>query len=257
MIFGTLGEAMVEKDFLVEPHPKTVALVPHPSIMVVIGAGAFLLFIGETVGTAQELPTGAVGLSGRAFIERPGLGGISYPAAAMRNGQAAASPGQWLIDDVAGERAKFELRRVTAMPLSKTNARDAAHVGAGFGSPSSDERRAQEVTSSISTPTVEDGTLGTRRPQRALKRSNDASPRPDPSPGLVASATKCTDAPVGLAPEGEHWYYRLDPEAHRKCWYMRAFKGDKAWRRTIENSRPLSELTLPDPAIRIGLGDSL
>jgi hypothetical protein len=143
---------MVEKSFLVEPHRKAVTLVRHPSIMVVIGVGAFLLFIGETVGTAQELPTGTIGLSGRAFIERPGLGGISYPAAATHNGQATASPGQWLIDDVARERAKFELRQVSPMPLSATNARDAAHVGAGVGLPSSDERRAQEVGNKSSEP---------------------------------------------------------------------------------------------------------
>src|SRR5215469_3298392 len=122
---------MVEKAFLVEPHRKAVTLVAHPSIMVVIGVGAFLLFIGKTVGTAQELPVGTIGLSGRIFIERPGLGGISYPAAATHNGQATASPGQWLIDDVARERAKFELRQISPMPLSATNARDAAHVGAG------------------------------------------------------------------------------------------------------------------------------
>jgi hypothetical protein len=143
---------MVEKAFLVEPHRKAVTLVRHPSIMVVIGVGAFLLFIGETVGAAQELPTGTIGLSGRAFIERPGLGGISYPAAATHNGQATASPGQWLIDDVARERAKFELRQVSPMPLSATNARDAAHVGAGVGLPSSDERRAQGVGNKSSEP---------------------------------------------------------------------------------------------------------
>ena len=136
---------MVEKAFLVEPHRKAVTLVRHPSIMVVIGMSAFLLFIGETVGTAQELPTGTIGVSGRAFIERPGLGGISYPAAATHNGQTTASPGQWLIDDVARERAKFELGQVSPMPLSATNARDAAHVGAGAGLPSSGERRAQKV----------------------------------------------------------------------------------------------------------------
>ena len=45
---------MVEKAFLVEPHRKAVMLVRHPSIMVVIGVGAFLLFIGETVETAQH-----------------------------------------------------------------------------------------------------------------------------------------------------------------------------------------------------------
>jgi hypothetical protein len=49
---------MVGKAFRVEPQRKAVMLVCHPCIMVVIGVGAFLLFIGETVGTAQELPTG-------------------------------------------------------------------------------------------------------------------------------------------------------------------------------------------------------
>ena len=142
---------MVEKAFLVEPHRKAVTLVRHPSIMVVIGVGAFLLFfIGKTVGTAQELPTGTIGLSGRAFIEPQGLGGISDPAAAAHNAQATASPGQWLIDDVARERAEFELRQVSPMPLSAT--RDAAHVGAGAGLPSSGERRAQEVGKKSSEP---------------------------------------------------------------------------------------------------------
>jgi hypothetical protein len=141
---------MVEKAFLVEPHRKAVTLVRYPSIMVVIGVSAFLLFIGEMVGTAQELPTGTIGLSGRASIERPGLGGISYPAAATHNGQATASPGQWLIDDVARERAEFEVRQISPMPLSAT--RDAAHVGAGAALPSSDERRAQEVGKKSSEP---------------------------------------------------------------------------------------------------------
>jgi hypothetical protein len=143
---------MVEKAFLVEPHRKAVTLVRHPSIMVVIGVSAFLLFIGETVGTAQERPTGTIGLSGRAFIERPGLGAISYPAAATHNDQVTASPGQWLIDDVARERAEVELRQISPMPLSATNARDATHVGAGAALPSSDERRAQEVGNKSSEP---------------------------------------------------------------------------------------------------------
>ena len=143
-MFDALGEVMVEKASLLEPHRKAVTPVSHPSITAVIGVGAFLLFfIGKTVGTAQELPTGTIGLSGRAFIERPGLGAISHPAAATHDGQATASPGQWLIDDVVRERAEFELRQVSPMPLSAT--RDAAHVGAGAGLPSSGERRAQKV----------------------------------------------------------------------------------------------------------------
>ena len=69
IVFGALGEAMVEKAFLVEPHRKAVTLVRHPSIMVVIGVGAFLLFIGETVGTAQNDQ-----LSCRRNAQRPGDG---------------------------------------------------------------------------------------------------------------------------------------------------------------------------------------
>jgi hypothetical protein len=138
---------MVEKAFLVEPPRRAVTLVRRPSIMVVIGVGAFLLFVGETVGTAQELPRGTIGLSGRASIERPGLGGIT-----THNGQATASPGQWLIEDVARERAKFELRQISPMPLSATHARDAAHVGAGVGLPSSDKRHAHEVGNKSSEP---------------------------------------------------------------------------------------------------------
>ena len=243
---------MVEKASLLEPHRKAVTPVSHPSITAVIGVGAFLLFfIGKTVGTAQELPTNTIGLSGHAFIERAGLRGISYSAAATDNGQATASPGQWLIDDIARERAKFELMQVSPIPLSATNPRDAAHVGAGAGSPSSNERRAQELTSSIGTPTVEDSTLGTHRPQRAIRRSNGG---PDPSPGLDDSARKCVEAPVGLASEGEHWYYRLDRETHRKCWYVRAFREDRARRSVAESDQRPTEPASPDPSIRIGLG---
>src|ERR1700756_5743321 len=113
---------MVGKPFRVAPQRKALMLVCHPRIMVVIGVGAFLLFIGETVGTAQELPTGTIDPSDRVSMERSGLGGIGDPAAALQNRQPTASPGQWLIDDVARERAQFELRQVSPKPLSATNA---------------------------------------------------------------------------------------------------------------------------------------
>jgi hypothetical protein len=65
---------MVETAFLVEPHRKAVRLVRYRSIMVLIGVGAFLLFIGKTIGTAQEIAEGTIGLSDRASMERSGLG---------------------------------------------------------------------------------------------------------------------------------------------------------------------------------------
>jgi hypothetical protein len=224
-------------------------LFRHPSTMIAVCVSAFLLFIDETLGTAQELFTGT--MADRASMERSGLGGISARVTAQ-NGQATASPGQWLIDDVARERAEFDLRQVSRKPLSATNAaRDAAHVEAGVGLPSDGirageaVRRAEGVINSIGTPTAEGGGLGAGPSRRALKRSNGTSPRPDTSGGLIDSATKCIEAPVGAAPEGEYWYYRLDREIHRKCWYVRAIKEDRAQGSIVESDRRQSEPTLP------------
>ena len=37
-----------------------------------------------------------------------------------------------------------------------------------------------------------------------------------------ASADDCLKAPNSAAPQGSHWYYRLDRANQRKCWYLRA-----------------------------------
>jgi hypothetical protein len=222
--------------------------------MILIGVGPFLLFIGKTFGTAQELSTVTIGLSDRVSKERSDLGGISDPAAATQNGQATASPGQWLIDDVARERAEFELRQVSPKPLSAINAAPGAtHVEAGVGLPSSDDtragadkRRSEDVTSPIGTPRVEDGGAGSPPLQRALKRWDGVPPRPDTSQGLADYPTDCIEAPIGRAPEGEHWYYRLNRDTRQKCWYVRALKKDRAEPSVVENDRGLSEPTSPN-----------
>jgi len=99
---------MVETAVPLEPHRKAVGLVHYPTVMVVIGVGAFLPFVSKTV-EVQELSTSTVDPSARASVEREGFGGISYAAAATPDGRATARPGQRLIDDVARERAKSEL----------------------------------------------------------------------------------------------------------------------------------------------------
>src|SRR5215471_13365671 len=38
-------------------------------------------------------------------------------------------------------------------------------------------------------------------------------------PGHAAS-DECLAGPNRSAPEGKHWYYRLDRDTHRKCWYL-------------------------------------
>ena len=218
--------------------------------MIVVGVNAFLVFTGEMLGSAQELPTDSLDLRDRPSMRRSGLDGISDHATATPNGQTTATPGQWLIDDVARERAEFELRQATPKPLSAVNAaRDNAHVEAGIGSPSDDARaggheRRAEVTNSIGTPTAEGGPLGAASPQRALKRSDSASARPDTSRGLD-SAAKCMEAPVGAAPEGEYWHYRLDRETHRKCWHVEAIREDRAQHSIVESDRHQSGPTSP------------
>ena len=38
----------------------------------------------------------------------------------------------------------------------------------------------------------------------------------------TARADDCLTAPNSPAPQGTHWYYRLDRTNQRKCWYVRA-----------------------------------
>lgn len=38
----------------------------------------------------------------------------------------------------------------------------------------------------------------------------------------AARAAACLPAPVRAPPDGQHWFYRTDRDANRKCWYLRA-----------------------------------
>ena len=40
------------------------------------------------------------------------------------------------------------------------------------------------------------------------------------SHGAVPAADDCLSKPKGLAPEGSHWYYRIDRATKRHCWYL-------------------------------------
>ena len=41
------------------------------------------------------------------------------------------------------------------------------------------------------------------------------------SQGAPGAADDCLSAPKGTAPQGQHWYYRLDRGSKRQCWYLR------------------------------------
>ena len=44
--------------------------------------------------------------------------------------------------------------------------------------------------------------------------------------GSANATADCLASPKGAAPQGQHWYYRLDRTTKRQCWYLRA-AGDK------------------------------
>src|SRR3954453_19561581 len=46
------------------------------------------------------------------------------------------------------------------------------------------------------------------------------------------AADNCLPRPKGAAPQGSHWYYRVDRAAKRNCWYVRAQSPAPAASRT-------------------------
>src|ERR1700754_4653051 len=70
-------------------------------------------------------------------------------------------------------------------------------------------------------------------------------------PPTAARADDCSAAPHSVAPKGSHWYYRLDREKKRKCWYLaplgqagqhRAAKGRPAAKTVARASAAVEKL---------------
>ncbi|MBR0857348.1 hypothetical protein [Bradyrhizobium liaoningense] len=65
-----------------------------------------------------------------------------------------------------------------------------------------------------------------------------------PSPSSTANAAAdCLGSPKGAAPQGQHWYYRLDRATKRQCWYLRA-EGGKA----AQSAQAAADTPDPDAA---------
>jgi hypothetical protein len=212
---------------LKELAPRRKAAWPgrRASILAVTGM-ALLLFVGRTVGTADERPTIAQSAAPVPFDPPAASGSGSDPTSTDQTGSIGisgpgqASPGQWLIDDIATNRAASELKGASpnAIP-SKVAAPDAVRAEAGVGLRSFDRKRAgsrqrrrEEATGSIGRPPA--------------SNEHGDSVRPNPSPRSDDVARNCAQAPGGQAPEGEQWHYRLDRKTQRKCWYVRSARQD-------------------------------
>jgi hypothetical protein len=76
----------------------------------------------------------------------------------------------------------------------------------------------------------------------ALMTSAIAAPATDDS--AEASANECLAAPKGAAPQGSHWYYRLEKGTKRKCWYL-ADQAAKARKVAAVSSAPAPSAPTP------------
>ncbi|MDX3967224.1 MAG: hypothetical protein QHD01_11565 [Bradyrhizobium sp.] len=64
-------------------------------------------------------------------------------------------------------------------------------------------------------------------------------------PSAASSASDCLAAPKGAAPQGQHWYYRLERTTKRQCWYLRA-AGDKDSAKTAQTAQAQSDAPTAD-----------
>ena len=70
-------------------------------------------------------------------------------------------------------------------------------------------------------------------------------------PANTARAADCLAAPNSPAPQGSHWYYRLDWTNQRKCWYFRApgQPAQQAAAQAISEAAPAAQLhSMPAPS---------
>lgn len=57
--------------------------------------------------------------------------------------------------------------------------------------------------------------------------AQNAPSAPSAAANTANAASDCLASPKGVAPQGQHWFYRLERATKRQCWYLRA-EGAKA-----------------------------
>ena len=226
---------MIQKSIVLNEVALRWKVVRQPlaaGILAVGGLAALLMLIIEMDGSIPDPPiaaqnaapvpfasTAANGLrSANASIDRQGGDGITDRDDATRVAEAnATGPGAWLISDVAKTRARAEDTQSSPNSLPATAATADARVETRVDPPSSGDTRAAADEQGRGSPA---GGIA----------------RVDTSRAADDTKTSCLEAPVGQAPDGKRWYYRLDRDDHHKCWYLRSRKHE-ASSRSSQHSR--------------------
>lgn len=71
------------------------------------------------------------------------------------------------------------------------------------------------------------------------------------SQAAPGDAEDCLSAPKGVAPQGQHWYYRLERGTKRQCWYLREV-GAKA----AQRAQPAASANAAEPPASRSMQDA-
>ncbi|AWM07153.1 hypothetical protein [Bradyrhizobium symbiodeficiens] len=63
------------------------------------------------------------------------------------------------------------------------------------------------------------------------------------APATASADADCLASPKGAAPQGQHWYYRLERTTKRQCWYLRAEGG-----KVTQAAQATTDAPTTDPA---------
>lgn len=77
--------------------------------------------------------------------------------------------------------------------------------------------------------------------------SQNAPSAPRAATSTANAASDCLASPKGVAPQGQHWFYRLERSTKRQCWYLRA-GGAKDSAKAVQTAQAAPDTTATDTA---------
>ncbi|MGY8705460.1 hypothetical protein RAD16_06905 [Bradyrhizobium sp. 18BD] len=87
------------------------------------------------------------------------------------------------------------------------------------------------------------GSIIAGAPLAAVSQNAPAASTTATAPTTANAASDCLASPKGAAPQGQHWFYRLDRATKRQCWYLRA-EGAK----TTQSAQAMADMQNTDSA---------
>ncbi|WP_409189055.1 hypothetical protein [Bradyrhizobium sp. RDM4] len=93
------------------------------------------------------------------------------------------------------------------------------------------------------------GSIIAGAPLAAVSQNAPSAPSAPSTASTANPAGDCLAAPKGTAPQGQHWFYRLERSTKRQCWYLRA-EGGKAATTTQSASSAPQPNSAPTPSVQ-------